>query len=100
MLITGAPATFFQHCEVAPLRLVFDYRPRRFDLAALRGGRLVELLNLVPLGGVDLQLPGVVLGARQGGGALAAGILSHWLDDITSTQVGVSQEALMTTRCW
>lgn len=69
------------------MRLVFNYRPRRFDLAALRAGRLAELLNLVPLGGVDLQLPGLALGARQGGGALAAGILSHWLDDITSTQV-------------
>ena len=83
----GASVAFFQHCEIAPLRLVFDYRPHRFDLAALRAGRLLELLNLVPLGGVDLQLPGVVLGARKGGGALAAGLLSHWLDDITSTQV-------------
>ncbi len=82
---------YFQYCEFSPLHLVFDYTPRRFDLVALRNGRLVELLNLIPLGGVDLQFQGVVLGARQGGGAVAAGVLSHWLEDITSTQVGVNR---------
>jgi autophagy-related protein 2 len=39
---------FFQVCEVLPFTIRVDYLPHRVDLAALRGGNYVELVNLVP----------------------------------------------------
>lgn len=38
----------FQKFDVWPVLVRVDYSPRRVDLAALRGGNYVELVNLVP----------------------------------------------------
>ena len=43
---------FLQRVDVGAVRVVIDYQPRQVDLAALRAGRLAELANLLPLGGV------------------------------------------------
>ncbi|OWM79230.1 hypothetical protein CDL15_Pgr003402 [Punica granatum] len=45
-----------QKFDVRPLLVRVDYIPERVDLAALSGGKYVELMNLVPWKGVELQL--------------------------------------------
>eukprot|EP00798_Chlamydomonas_sp_ICE-L_P008286 gene8286-1557_t len=47
---------FFQFVDVQGFSILLDYRPHRVDVAALRDGVLLELLNLVPWGGIDLEL--------------------------------------------
>lgn len=39
---------FFQRFDIWPILVRVDYSPCRVDLAALRGGKYVELVNLVP----------------------------------------------------
>lgn len=39
---------FFQKFDIWPVLVRVDYSPSRVDLAALRGGKYVELVNLVP----------------------------------------------------
>lgn len=39
---------FFQKFDIQPIVVRVDYSPSRVDLAALRGGKYVELVNLVP----------------------------------------------------
>lgn len=39
---------FFQKFDILPVVVRVDYSPSRVDLAALRGGKYVELVNLVP----------------------------------------------------
>ena len=38
----------FQSFDIWPVLVRVDYSPCRVDLAALRGGKYVELVNLVP----------------------------------------------------
>ncbi|KAA8536190.1 hypothetical protein F0562_028668 [Nyssa sinensis] len=47
---------YFQKFDIWPVLVRIDYSPRHVDLAALRGGKYVELVNLVPWKGVELQL--------------------------------------------
>ncbi len=58
------------------------------DIGALAEGRLLELLNLVPLGGVDLLCKPLRLAGVQGWDGLGAAVLREWLNDIARTQVG------------
>lgn len=39
---------FFQKFDIKPLVVRVDYIPERVDLAALSGGKYVELVNLIP----------------------------------------------------
>lgn len=45
-----ASVSFFspQKFDIWPILVRVDYSPSRVDLAALRGGKYVELVNLVP----------------------------------------------------
>lgn len=67
--------------------LLLDYRPRRVDVGALLDGSLAELINLVPIGGLDLTLVPLRLRGVQGWGGLGAAAAHEWLRDIVSTQV-------------
>ncbi len=51
-----------------PTSVELKYRAQRVDVAALSAGRLSELLNLVPWGGVNLDLVGLRLAGLQVGG--------------------------------
>ena len=41
---------FIQRCQIEAFALTLNYKPRSIDLAALRNGSMVEVLNLVPWG--------------------------------------------------
>ncbi len=49
-------------------RFLITRRPRRVDIAALAEGKLTELINLVPLGGVELDCIALRLAGLQVGG--------------------------------
>ncbi|KXZ49627.1 hypothetical protein GPECTOR_20g484 [Gonium pectorale] len=80
------PPPFFQRVQIRGFHVVLDYRPRRVDIAALAEGRLLELINLVPLGGVDLACKPLRLAGLAGWDELGAAVLREWLNDIARTQ--------------
>ncbi|GLI63605.1 hypothetical protein VaNZ11_006615 [Volvox africanus] len=80
------PPPFFQRAQIRGFSVMLDYRPRRVDIGALAEGRLMELLNLVPLGGVDLVCKALTLSGVQGWDGLGAAVLREWLNDIARTQ--------------
>lgn len=41
-------SAFLQKFDIRPMLIRVDYSPCRVDLTALRGGKYVELVNLVP----------------------------------------------------
>lgn len=47
-IVDEALLPFFQKIDIWPIIVRVDYRPSRVDLAALSGGKYVELVNLVP----------------------------------------------------
>ncbi len=87
-LFAGA-TPFLQKVEIQAFSIVIDYQPRRLDAAALRSGSFVEVLNLVPWGGVQLDLPRVKASGLQGWAALGNAVGNAYLQDIASTQVCV-----------
>ncbi|XP_058191622.1 autophagy-related protein 2 isoform X1 [Rhododendron vialii] len=78
---------FFQKFDVWPGLVRVDYMPCRVDLAALRGGKYVELVNLVPWKGVELQLKHVHAVGVYGWGSVCETIIGEWLEDISQNQV-------------
>jgi len=82
----GSPPSL-QKVEIQAFSIVIDYQPRHLDAAALRSGSFVEVLNLVPWGGVQLDLPRVKGSGLQGWGALGSAIGNAYLQDIASSQV-------------
>ena len=80
---------FLQKVDIQPFSVVIDYQPRRLDAAALRAGSFVEVLNLVPWGGVQLDLPHVKASGLHGWCALGNAVGNAYLQDIASSQVWV-----------
>lgn len=78
---------YFQKFDIWPLIVRVDYSPSRVDLAALRGGKYVELINLVPWKGVELQLKHVQALGVYGWGCVGETIIGEWLEDISQNQV-------------
>ncbi|KAK6136896.1 hypothetical protein DH2020_029341 [Rehmannia glutinosa] len=64
-----------------------SFDPCRVDLTALRGGNYVELVNLVPWKGVELQLKHVQGVGLYGWGSVCETILGEWLEDISQNQI-------------
>ncbi|KAL6514251.1 hypothetical protein OROHE_019238 [Orobanche hederae] len=81
--------TYFQEnkFEICPLLIRVDYSPFRVDLTALKGGKYVELVNLVPWKGVELQLKHVQGVGLYGWGSVCETILGEWLEDISQNQM-------------
>ena len=86
--VTGL-GIFLQKVDIQPFSVVIDYQPRRLDAAALRAGSFVEVLNLVPWGGVQLDLPHVKASGLHGWTALGNAVGNAYLQDIASSQVWV-----------
>jgi len=81
------PQAFFQMCEAHGFPVRIDYKPKRMDYARLRNGSYVELLNLFPLEGVELNLKRVRLTGVRGWGAVVENMIASWVLDITQTQL-------------
>ncbi|KAJ4963605.1 hypothetical protein NE237_023544 [Protea cynaroides] len=78
---------YFQKFDIWPVLVRVDYSPCRVDLAALRNGRYVELVNLVPWKGVELHLKHVNAVGVYGWNGVCETIVGEWLEDISQNQV-------------
>ncbi|KAH6772666.1 hypothetical protein C2S51_011070 [Perilla frutescens var. frutescens] len=78
---------YFQKFDIWPLLVRVDYTPCHVDLTALRGGKYVELVNLIPWKGVELQLKHVQGTGLYGWGSVCETIMGEWLEDISQNQV-------------
>lgn len=78
---------FFQRCEIKATHIVIDYKPRRLDVGALRGGNLVEVLNITAWSDVLVNLPQVTLTGVHGWDELGSLLTQRYVSHITSTQV-------------
>lgn len=83
---SGVQPPFFQKVVIWGSGVCVHYCPRRVDIAALRDGDFLELLNLVPWGGVDLTLKPLRFTGVVGWDGLAAGVASEWLGYVARTQ--------------
>ncbi|OIS96357.1 PREDICTED: autophagy-related protein 2 isoform X1 [Nicotiana attenuata] len=86
-VIEEALLPYFQKFDIWPVHLRVDYSPCHVDLAALRGGKYVELVNLVPWKGVDLHLKHVQALGVYGWSGVCEIIIGEWLEDISQNQI-------------
>ncbi|KAF9603872.1 hypothetical protein IFM89_038130 [Coptis chinensis] len=85
---SGGIVSFFpQKFDIWPIVVRVDYSPRRVDLAALRGGNYVHLVNLVPWKGVELKLKHVHAVGIYGWSSVCETIMGEWLEDISNNQI-------------
>ncbi|XP_022149292.1 autophagy-related protein 2 isoform X2 [Momordica charantia] len=89
---------YFQKFDIQPIVVRVDYSPSRVDLAALRGGKYVELVNLVPWKGVELHLKHVQAVGVYGWGCVGETVIGEWLEDISHNQIRKILEGLPTVR--
>ncbi|XP_062022613.1 autophagy-related protein 2 isoform X2 [Rosa rugosa] len=89
---------YFQKFDIWPILVRVDYSPSRVDLAALRGGKYVELVNIVPWKGVELQLKRVHAVGIYGWGSVCETIIGEWLEDISQNQIHKILQGLPTIR--
>ncbi|GAB2210245.1 hypothetical protein Drorol1_Dr00015507 [Drosera rotundifolia] len=86
-VIQEALLPFFQKFDMWPVTIRVDYQPTRVDLAALSGGKYVELVNLVPWKGVELKLKHVQATGIYGWQGISEIIVGEWLEDISHNQI-------------
>ena len=67
-----------------------DYKPRRLDVAALRAGNLVEVLNITAWSDVLVRLPNATLTGVQGWDELGSLLAQRYINNVTSSQAGLS----------
>ncbi|EPS65355.1 hypothetical protein M569_09422, partial [Genlisea aurea] len=87
LLISICLFFFLQKFDVRPFTIRVDYRPCRFDFTTLRGGKYVELVNLVPWKGIDLQLKRVQGVGHYGWGSVFETTVCEWVEDISQNQM-------------
>ncbi|KAK9676253.1 hypothetical protein RND81_11G064700 [Saponaria officinalis] len=89
---------FFQKFDISPIVARVDYYPSRVDLAALSSGKYVELVNLVPWKGVELQLKHVQAPGVYGWSNVFEIAIGEWLEDISQNQIHKLLKGLPTIR--
>lgn len=86
-ILDEALLPFFQKFDVKPLVLHINYSPRQFDPIALGKGNYAELLNILPLKGIDLKLKNVSAMGVYGWNSICETVAAEWLEDISKNQV-------------
>ncbi|KAK6241046.1 Atg2/VPS13 [Theobroma cacao] len=84
--------------DIWPFLVRVDYTPHHVDLAALKGGKYVELVNIVPWKGVELELKHVHAVGLYGWGSVCETIMGEWLEDISQNQIHKVLRGLPTIR--
>ncbi|KNA21721.1 hypothetical protein SOVF_040860 [Spinacia oleracea] len=97
-LVEEALLPYFQKFDIQPIILRVDYCPSRVDLAALSGGKYVELVNLVPWKGVELHLKNVQAAGVYGWNNVCETTIGEWLEDISQNQIHKLLRGLPTIR--
>ncbi|XP_020210113.1 autophagy-related protein 2 [Cajanus cajan] len=89
---------YFQKLDIWPILVRVDYSPNHVDLAALRHGKYVELVNLVPWKGVELNLKHVHASGIYGWASVCETAVGEWLEDISHKQIHKILRGLPTVR--
>ncbi|KAL2344831.1 hypothetical protein Fmac_006116 [Flemingia macrophylla] len=84
--------------DIWPILVRVDYIPNHVDLASLRHGKYVELVNLVPWKGVELNLKHVHASGIFGWASVCETALGEWLEDISQNQIHKVLRGLPTVR--
>lgn len=97
-VVDEALLPYFQKFDIKPFSVRVDYIPQRVDLAALGGGKYVELVNLVPWKGIELHLKPVQAVGVYGWNNVCETIIGEWLEDISQNQIHKVLHGLPTIR--
>ncbi|KAF8013693.1 hypothetical protein BT93_I1529 [Corymbia citriodora subsp. variegata] len=97
-IVDEALLPYFQKFDIRPFSVRVDYIPQRVDLAALGGGKYVELVNLVPWKGIELHLKPVQAVGVYGWNNVCETIIGEWLEDISQNQIHKVLRGLPTIR--
>ncbi|KAK7319855.1 hypothetical protein RJT34_04583 [Clitoria ternatea] len=89
---------YFQNLDIWPILVRVDYSPNHVDLAALSQGKYVELVNLVPWKGVELNLKHVHASGIYGWASVCETTAGEWLEDISQNQIHKILRGLPTVR--
>ncbi|XP_052734169.1 autophagy-related protein 2 isoform X7 [Vigna angularis] len=89
---------YFQKLDIWPILVRVDYSPTHVDLAALRNGKYVELVNLVPWKGIELNLKHVHASGVYGWASVCETTVGDWLEDISQNQIHKILRGLPTVR--
>lgn len=81
------PLITLEYCEIAPISIQVDYKPKKVDMASIKQGDLAELINLIHLDQARIFLNGVKLTGVKGWHQLVGRLFSIWLPHIKSTQL-------------
>ncbi|XP_048128859.1 autophagy-related protein 2 isoform X2 [Rhodamnia argentea] len=97
-IVDEALLPYFQKFDIKPFSVRVDYIPQHLDLAALGGGKYVELVNLVPWKGIELHLKPVQAVGVYGWNNVCETIIGEWLEDISQNQIHKVLRGLPTIR--
>jgi len=78
---------FFQTFELQQIPLKMDYQPQNTDFQAIRDGNMTEVLNLLPIEGMEITLKNIKLHAVEGFDAALGQCASSWVDNIYHKQL-------------
>lgn len=81
------PPPRFRIFRVKPWKVKVDYIPKKIDVAALREGSFVELVNLSPIDGMVITLKQVNIEQQIGMGAVFGVLFRSWVQEICATQL-------------
>ncbi|KAL3915698.1 MAG: hypothetical protein SGILL_005523, partial [Bacillariaceae sp.] len=81
------PPPKFRTFKIKPWKVKVDYRPARMDVAALREGSIVELVNISPIHRMVITLSEVAAVNSLGMGPVFSEIVSSWVKEICGTQL-------------
>jgi len=81
------PQLYIQSFRIGEFNICLDYKPKRIDLDALRGGEYAQLAHLLRLEEVRITLGTRLLRAIEGWGGLAARLGKDWADQILAQQI-------------
>ena len=81
------PPPKFRVFRVKPWKLKVDYCPKKIDIAALRDGSFVELINLSPIDSMVITLQQVSVENVVGMGEVFGGLFGSWVSEICATQL-------------
>jgi autophagy-related protein 2 len=84
---SSSTGMFFQTFELQQIPLKMDYQPQNTDFQAIRDGNMKEVLNLLPIEGMEITLKNIKLHAIEGIDAALGQCASSWVDDIYHRQL-------------
>ncbi|KAI9021939.1 hypothetical protein DFJ74DRAFT_643542 [Hyaloraphidium curvatum] len=78
---------FIQSCDVYPLLVTLDYKPKRLDVGSLTDGNVAEVANLFHLTDAKMEMGFVRVGGISGWARLVEEVARRWLPHVLSSGV-------------